>query len=243
MRSLILVGGLSSRMGIPKHLLILSNSGSNRQTEYPLLVHLLLCHHEFQSKLNQSTSNIHISTRDTEQQAKVERLLSSLNLPHNLHVHYLQDEYIDTGPVAGLLAAYAYEPTQSWLVSGCDYPLLSVSALNQLYESHTSEDAAITCFLNDDGFAEPLLAIWTPSSLRVMHEMAAAARNERRNLGPSQVIRALERLDAKDERAPLTNGNHVNPIKPMDSAWLINVNTPEEWYQIQNSIPTSYPTS
>lgn len=229
-------------MGIPKHLLVLQEHDSSPQTEHPLLVHLLLCHHRFQSRLSDSTSHIYISTRDEEQRTEIEGLLLSLDLPHDMNIYYVRDEHINAGPVAGLLAAYAYDTSRLWLVSGCDYPLLSASALNQLYESHVSEDAAITCFLNEDGFEEPLLAIWTPSSLQVMCEMAAVARDECRNLGPSQVIRALRRLDSRDERAP-ASGTRVNLITPMDSSWLTNVNTPEEWYRSQKSIPKSYPIS
>lgn len=230
-------------MGIPKHLLALQNRQTSQRKEYPLLLHLLLCHHEFQTKLNNATSRICISTRDKEQQAEIERLLSSLDLPHNLNVCFIQDEHIDMGPVAGLLAAHTYSATQSWLVSGCDYPLLSVLALDQLHESHMSEDAAITCFVNDEGFEEPLLAVWTPLSLRAMNEMAAIARKEGRNLGPSQVIRALRKLDSKQEEAQSVHGKNVNLIKPTNSSWLTNANTPEEWYQSQRSIPRLYPTS
>jgi molybdopterin-guanine dinucleotide biosynthesis protein A len=63
----------------------------------------------------------------------------------------------DIGPAAGLLAAYSLFPDAIWMVLGCNYPLLPPTALQQLILEY---EAPITCFLNDNDFAEPLIALW-----------------------------------------------------------------------------------
>jgi molybdopterin-guanine dinucleotide biosynthesis protein A len=64
---------------------------------------------------------------------------------------------IDIGPAAGLLAAHAHDADTHWLVLTCDYPFVTVEALRQLCEEF---EEPVTCFVNRNGFVEPLVAAW-----------------------------------------------------------------------------------
>jgi hypothetical protein len=75
----------------------------------------------------------------------------------------------DIGPAAGLLAAHAAHPAATLLVLGCDYPLLPPAALQQLILEY---EPPLTCFVNADGFTEPLIAVWSLEALDALAEEA-----------------------------------------------------------------------
>lgn len=75
----------------------------------------------------------------------------------------------DIGPAAGLLAAHAAHPAATLLVLGCDYPLLPPAALQQLILEY---EPPLTCFVNVDGFTEPLIAVWSLEALDALAEEA-----------------------------------------------------------------------
>lgn len=111
----------------------------------------------------------------------------------------------DIGPAAGLMAAYREDPSALWLVVACDFPLLTPSALGQLRAGFA---APVTCFVNREGFSEPLLAIWSADALRRLERNVVDG-----ILGPSSVVRQLE----------------GKGIRPDEEKWLFNANTKEEW--------------
>lgn len=111
----------------------------------------------------------------------------------------------DIGPAAGLLAAYCAHPTANWLVTACDFPLLEALALRQLLEEF---DTPLTCYLNSEGFVEPLLAIWSPEALQQLQGNVVKGQ-----YGPRFVA---EQVKAKT-------------ILPAQNRWLFNANTVEEW--------------
>lgn len=234
-RSLILVGGLSSRMGTPKHALLLPVGPASERVEQPLLVILLLRHHELHSQMENADSAICIAIRDQHQREDVQRLLALHELPQNMHVCYILDDHTVSGPTAGLLAAHLHDHNSSWLVTGCDYPLLSVAALKQLSTSHMTTDPTLTCFINSEGYPEPLLAVWTPKALDVLRDLAIRARSEGHRLGPTHVIRVLQQPQRHADTS-LPGVFKVDMIKPFDITWLTNVNTPEEWCELENML-------
>lgn len=123
-------------------------------------------------------------------------------------VHDYEDDSegrAEIGPAAGLLAAYRQDPTATWLVAACDYPLLTVSALVQLRQEMTG---SATCFCNEAGFCEPLLGIWTPEALHILEEHVSQG-----ILGPKSAVLK----------------NRGKMVGPRESRWLINTNTPDEW--------------
>ena len=114
-------------------------------------------------------------------------------------------EHGSIGPAAGLLAAHATDPEAHWLVLACDYPVAQFASMRQLLQEF---EGPVTCFENEDGFCEPLFALWSPEALEKLAENV-----EKGKTGPSWTVREM--------------GGKL--IKPRDSRWLINTNTPEEW--------------
>ncbi|KAF2146715.1 uncharacterized protein K452DRAFT_282902 [Aplosporella prunicola CBS 121167] len=67
-----------------------------------------------------------------------------------------------------LLAAHRLDRTCRWLVVSCNYPLIQSTDIRQLHDSY---EAPVTCFMKPGhGYPEPLLAIWSPESLKKLED-------------------------------------------------------------------------
>lgn len=213
---LLLAGGLSKRMGSPKHLLPV-------QSGLALYEHLL--QQAQQALQNSRAEDIYISLRG---EAQVQELKQAHYLRNRGHLPYnvLMDlpsgragADTDIGPAAGLLTAYASCQPADWLVLACDYPLFDREALDQLLREHCRLDDrnfqnSVTCFVNSKGFHEPLLGVWSPQALQKLEENVQSG-----EYGPSRTV-----LDLLQEgRAKL--------VKPLNERRILGANTPEEWEQ------------
>lgn len=187
-------------MGSPKHLLPVPTTGN------PLYQHLIdVVHVTFPSIRTIYFSVTDTSTLDdTLQHEGTYSPIGPVDQSIKL-VRVLDKPTKDIGPAAGLLAAHQYDQNATWLIVACDFPLLEPAALLQLRKAF--EDP-VTCFVNQDGFSEPLLAIWSPQALRGLSENVEGGRS-----GPNYTVKQL-------------GGKLVSPIK---DDWILNTNTPEEW--------------
>ncbi|KAI1614659.1 MobA-like NTP transferase domain-containing protein [Exophiala viscosa] len=220
-RSLILAGGQSSRMGSPKCLLPFPRPSG----DIPLILQTLLLHLEAaHTNRKPRTSAIMISVRNEAQKKEIEDALKPHLDDHPVQVEFVLDMQADCGPVMGLVAAHKVDEQAHWMVTGCDYPLLETASLLQLSAEHSSAQNAITCFRNHDGWTEPLLAIWSPYALERLLRMSSS----NPHIGPSRVIRAFV-----DEERGLTGqpafSNGVGMVSPQDELWIKSVDTPAEW--------------
>lgn len=197
---LILAGGRSSRMGSPKHLLQIPSTGQ------PLYTHIVqIMHAAFPS-----IHTIHISLTD---QSSLDDTLrqGTLSLATRtgskcIELKTILDESTqDIGPAAGLLAAHRYDPSVTWLIVACDFPLLDPAALRQLVGAY--EDP-VTSFVNRDGFSEPLFALWSPLALKSLRENVESGRS-----GPNYTVKRLK----------------GKLIAPAQDTWIFNTNIREEW--------------
>lgn len=177
-------------MGSPKHLLVYP-------TNEPLFLDLF-------SRIRESCGYIpcFISLRDEEQARAVEGHGRDMDIeviiddPAQAHI----------GPAAGLLAAHRRDPAVHWLVVACDYPLLPARAIKMLCSNF---EEPVTCFMNDEGWCEPLLGIWSPTALQELETNVDAGRT-----GPISTVKALcGRL-----------------LEPLEAWWLLNANTPQQWH-------------
>lgn len=192
-KPLLIAGGLSTRMGTAKHLLPFTDSR-------PLYQHTLEHLHD----TCPSAGTLYISLRDESQLPSLD--LTSLTST-STHIQPLFDEMtLSMGPAAGLLAAYAFAPTATWLVVGCDYPLLTTGALCQLLQEYVPP---VTCFSNAQGYPEPLLGIWGPAALKKLKDNVAEG-----EFGPSTVVRSIAR----------------KVVRPKDERWVFGANTRAEWH-------------
>jgi molybdopterin-guanine dinucleotide biosynthesis protein A len=225
-RSLILVGGMSTRMGFPKHLLRTSLASDSQS----LLLHVAQAHHDLANDMNLAehfSKPVAISVRDEAQQKQLLDYMAGMNILQDAEL--IIDTEKDVGPNAGLLSAHRFDQSAHWIVTGCDYPRVTAEALHQLVTRHLTRKPAVTCFVNDSGFTEPLLAIWSPSSLKALHQHLL----HDNNIGPSIAIRKLaqDSYSGADDKMAYWRG--VEKIRAEQSNWIKDVNTIRDWQMLQ----------
>jgi molybdopterin-guanine dinucleotide biosynthesis protein A len=119
----------------------------------------------------------------------------------------LPDQFLDLGPLSGILSAFRHDPNAAWLVVACDLPFLSAQTLQHLV-AHRQPGRVATAFRSPDNeFPEPLITIWEPRSYPVLLQFLG--------LGYSCPRKALINSDIELLAAPV----------PQE---LRNVNTPAE---------------
>ncbi len=119
----------------------------------------------------------------------------------------LPDQFLDLGPLGGILTAFRHDPDAAWLVVACDLPLLTAPTLRALLD-HRQPGRTATAFRDPaTGFPEPLVALWEPRAYA-----AALAFVAQGYACPRKVL-----LN--------TDTALLDPPTPDD---LRNVNTPEE---------------
>ncbi len=185
-RACLLIGGRSSRMGSPKHLL----TGDNGFTWIENSVKLL--------------------------QPFVEEIIFSGagTVPENLsHITRIPDVPNFHGPMTGLLAAMRRHPDSCWLLLACDMPCVSSESIKWLLSTRSSSSWGTVPRLSEDGFLEPLLALYEPQARVYLEELFASG---------------CPRISMLAKRAKIET-----PIIPdsISSAWC-NINTPEDLSQI-----------
>ena len=166
-KPLLIAGGPSSRMGCPKHLL-------PHEDGRPSYQHTL----EYMMKALPCTRTFYISLRDEDQTYDMD-LAGSHKI--SKHVQPIYDPTsVPLGPAAGLIAAHVCAPSATWLIVGCDYPLLTEHTVHQLMTEYVPP---VTCFGNPQGLVEPFLAIWSPQALGRLAENVAAGKG-----GPGMTV-------------------------------------------------------
>jgi molybdopterin-guanine dinucleotide biosynthesis protein A len=145
----VLIGGRSTRMGTPKHLL--RRDG---------LTWLELIVHQLQGQVEQV-----VLVGQGEIPASLARLPVVVDAPG------LQ------GPLAGVLAVFRYQPGVSWLVTACDLPCLERAALAWLLGGRGPGVRAVLPDLMGRGQIEPLLAYYDCSCRDLLEELAAGGQN------------------------------------------------------------------
>lgn len=111
-----------------------------------------------------------------------------------------------SGPIAGLLGAFAARPDHAWLVVACDLPRLDDAAIADLLAGRDAASVATAFTSAHDGLPEPLCAIWEPAAAAKLLAHVAGG-----NLCPRKFL--------------LRNGATLLPARASVS---VNVNTPAE---------------
>jgi molybdopterin-guanine dinucleotide biosynthesis protein A len=147
LRACLLIGGHSSRMGHPKHLI----KGRNGLTWLENSVSLL----------RPFTQAIVLSGA-----GDVPDVLSSLTR--------ISDVPDVQGPLTGILAAMRWHPDSCWLLIACDMPNISSEALVWLLSHRTPNSWGTVPRLKKDGFVEPLLAVYEPRAKEYLEELRSS---------------------------------------------------------------------
>lgn len=134
--------------------------------------------------------------------------------PLRAQLPQLVDSYDAVGPVAGILSAQGAYPEAAWLVIACDLPRLDEATLRSLLASRDPSKEATAFTSRFDQLPEPLCAIWEPSS--------HARLKQRYDNGSYCPRKALIQSDIL--------------LLPAPGAALDNVNTPEEFVQMQRQL-------
>lgn len=141
----LLIGGKSSRMGQPKHLI--EHNG---------------------------TTWIEAAVAKLEDQVSQVVLSGSGEIPASLkHLPRVSDVPGLAGPLAGLVAVLRWQPMVSWLVVACDQPDISPQAITWLKGQRRPGVRAVLPDLAGDGYLEPLLAWYDFRTIRLLEELAA----------------------------------------------------------------------
>lgn len=177
---LVLAGGYSRRMQKDKGSLEYFDGMTQRQRGYQLL--------------QPHCEKVYISCRK-EQSRKMEH-------------PYLEDRFLNMGPLGGILTAFSHEPNAAWLVMACDFPFLTEKSILHLCENRHPLRAATAFAQERTKDPEPLLAVWEPRSYRILTDAVA-----RGNLSPLRVLRYAD--------------THL--LKPLGGDEMTNANTPEEF--------------
>jgi molybdopterin-guanine dinucleotide biosynthesis protein A len=139
---LILTGGQSRRMGMDKA--SLEHEGVSQLSEtYKLL--------------NKHLSKVCISVRKDQ-------------IKDATRSNYQQiiDIYDNLGPLAGILSAMKRFPTIQWLIVACDLVNLDSRTLSYLIENFSTEHCFIAYKSEHDGLPEPLCAIYSSKSIKII---------------------------------------------------------------------------
>lgn len=113
-----------------------------------------------------------------------------------------------SGPLAGLLGAFAWRPGAAWLIVACDLPLVTADAIAWLLSQRRDDRSAIVPRLVGDR-VEPLLALYEPGAQPLLLALAASSRSSLQPLA--------RELGVATPAPPL----------PLGRSWR-NVNTAEE---------------
>lgn len=141
----ILIGGKSSRMGRPKHLL----PDSTGNTWLERTVSIVLPH----------VSGVALS--------------GAGDVPASLATHVRLDDVPDVyGPLTGILAAMRYKPDVAWLLLACDMPCISDKAVAWLMRQHKAGTWGSVPSLRENQ-VEPLFARYEPEARELFETMCA----------------------------------------------------------------------
>lgn len=145
----VLIGGRSSRMGRPKHLLEKEETVATTWLE-----------HTASQLFPLVGNNIALS--------------GSGLVPESLaHLPRLPDIPEVSGPLTGILAAMRWQPALSWLLMACDMPDISTEALTWLLDRRRPGCWGTVPRLHEDGYVEPLLAHYDYRSAPLFEQLLA----------------------------------------------------------------------
>jgi molybdopterin-guanine dinucleotide biosynthesis protein A len=224
---LLLLGGLSSRMGQDKALLTLRTEGTHGAgvLQTSVIPAQTLLERNLALLAAQCPYGVIVSARDEFQLDRLKARLASDRTPQGTRF-ILDQPGRDIGPAAGLLSAHAELPDATFLVLAIDFPLVTPTALSDLLSAHISVPSSpVTCYMHaSDGAPEPFMAVWTPRALdRLKANVDSGGKT-----GPCAAAKGIW----KDHTggAGMSEGHGL--VRCRDERWLKNTNTPEQWEEV-----------
>lgn len=183
----VLIGGKSSRMGSPKAFLDYKGEALYLRTAN-LMEHWV--------------NSVYISGK----QEQLDKLI-------NNDYRFVSDKYENIGPLAGILSVFEHNKSEdeALMIVATDMPFLNENTFKALSESRNPEKM-VTLFKNiENGFVEPLCAIY--ESLAYLKLKEAFINKQY----------ALHRIFREDE---------MEYIEYKNNSSLTNINYPDQWEKI-----------
>ncbi len=143
-KSLILTGGKSTRMGTDKGMLKY-HGVSQREYLYNLL------------------SDIVPDKSETENQ-----VYYSVRGNQVIEGNIITDSFIDLGPFGGICSAFQKDPNSAWFVIATDLPFIDTSVIKLLLKNRNPSKMATTLKGKSKQFPEPLITIWEPKAYPIL---------------------------------------------------------------------------
>ena len=141
---LLLAGGQSRRMGRDKALLVRDGQSQLRYIA---------------SLVDAVTDRFFVSVRADQKDD-----------PERSQFETIVDRYENIGPIAGVLSAMNEYPAVDWLVIACDLPNIDDSTLRFLIKHRSAEHPFTAYRSSHDGLPEPLCAIYTSGSDKLVRK-------------------------------------------------------------------------
>jgi molybdopterin-guanine dinucleotide biosynthesis protein A len=143
----VLIGGESTRMGAPKHLLLL----------------------EGRSYLERAVDALRPHVREVV-------LLGAGEIPSSCEsLRRLPDAPGVGGPIAGILAALRSDPGAAWVITSCDTPRLGGRSVEWLLSERRAGRCAVLP-RNAAGRTEPLAAVYEPEAAEILERLVREGR-------------------------------------------------------------------
>lgn len=177
--ALVLAGGLGTRLGRDKSILEING-------EFIIEQHV--------KALIENNLEVYISCRP-EQENQLKHFAPCII-----------DQHKEIGPIGGILSAYKHKEGNSWLVIACDMPNISSQSIRELI-SKRDQFYDVSCYINSEGYPEPLFAIWESSAYSVLE----SARQKK----AFSLISILKTLNCQY-------------LKSLPDEVFYNINTPED---------------
>ncbi len=156
----VLIGGQSSRMGHPKHLI---ESRGKTWLEHSI------------NTLSQHTEQVIIA--------------GAGEVPSELkNFHQLPDAPDIRGPLAGILATMRWAPHASWLICACDMPHITTAALQWLLSARTPGVWGVLPKLSVKAYPEPLLAYYDFRATPLLEKLACSEKPAPNHLSKHEKI-------------------------------------------------------
>ncbi len=143
-QSVILAGGLSSRMGTDKGLLEYHGK-AQRTYMYELLQDIF-------PVVDEGQKGVYISTRQHQ------------DVPGNTIV----DKFKGLGPFGAICSAFQENPNTAWLVLATDLPFVDENLIRLLISKRNPAKVATAIKGKNKEFPEPLITIWEPKSYPIL---------------------------------------------------------------------------
>ena len=143
-KSLVLTGGKSTRMGTDKGMLKY-HGVSQREYLYNLLGGINI--HK-----DKTEANVYYSVRENQ----------------DIEGNIITDAFVGLGPFGGICSAFQKDPNTAWFVIATDLPFIDKSVIELLLKNRNPSKVATALKGKGKQFLEPLITIWEPKAYPIM---------------------------------------------------------------------------